>query len=97
MKIKTKTEKEFTVNWAGISTLDNSFKIGMQNLQIYEAMKVFADTEETEEIKVIADNPIGEEIYEKTYLGYTTLIGINIFGEETVISLIKGVNNNDET
>lgn len=85
MKIITKTGKEFDTKWAGISMLDGSLRFSLENISVIEAANVFNDKDETEMIKYDLEKGLVQE-----FEGYTELIGVNRFGSEVVVALLKG-------
>ena len=71
-KIITATGKEYTVAWAGVSTIDGLLRFEAVNIDTGTALSTFMNPVETETLIHAFDNA------PKTYSGYTVFRGIDI-------------------
>lgn len=87
MVIITATEKEFNVEWLGLSTIDNVLRFAVKNSDMATVLSVFTDPEETASLVYVIDN-----MNNKTeYYSFTTFKGVDLLpGNSIVVSLIKG-------
>lgn len=79
MILKTKTGREISYTWAGISELDLNLYIGTTGLTIPEAVNIFCDPEETAKLTLIMDeqNP-NDEANQRVLEGYTRFTQVRI-------------------
>lgn len=68
--IKTATDKEFEISWAGVSTIDGFFRFALKDNDMGTAFATFSNPTETVTLTRYFDN------IPKEYIGYTTLRGI---------------------
>lgn len=87
MVIITATEKEFNVEWLGLSTIDNVLRFAVKDSDMATVLSVFTDPEETASLVYVIDN-----MNNKTeYYSFTTFKGVDLLpGNSIVVSLIKG-------
>ena len=87
MVIITATEKEFNVEWLGLSTIDNVLRFAVKDSDMATVLSVFTDPEETAYLVYVIDN-----MNNKTeYYSFTTFKGVDLLpGNSIVVSLIKG-------
>lgn len=87
MVIITATEKEFNVEWLGLSTIDNVLRFAVKDSDMATVLSVFMDPEETVSLVYVIDN-----MNNKTeYYSFTTFKGVDLLpGNSIVVSLIKG-------
>lgn len=87
MVIITATEKEFNIEWLGLSTIDNVLRFAVKDSDMATVLSVFTDPEETASLVYVIDN-----MNNKTeYYSFTTFKGVDLLpGNSIVVSLIKG-------
>lgn len=83
MKIITNTGKEFSASWCAVSTIDGLLRLNVISHDYATVFATFIDPDETEKITYIKDDMESETIFE----GYTAFKGINVSGDEIIVSL----------
>lgn len=83
IKIVTAQGTEFTVNWAGVSELDGSFRFEVVGADMQTLFGVFSDKEHTRTLTRVFDED------RKVFEGYTRIIRIAQMPTGIVVGLMR--------
>ena len=81
----TNTGERYNVKWCAVSTIDGFLRFLLISTTLTKAVATFSNSQNTKMIVYEIDND-----NRKTFEGYTTLQGVSLQGEDTVVTLKKG-------
>lgn len=81
----TNTGERYSVKWCAVSTIDGFLRFLLNSTTLTDAVATFSNSQNTKKIVYEID-----EDNRKTFEGYTTLQGVSLQGDDTVVTLKKG-------